>query len=223
MELVAEGLGYARDKKFLFKDLTFRALSGEAFHILGPNGAGKTSLLRILAGLLFPLQGSVSWNGLPVWKSHGYKKKISYIAHRLGMKSTLTAFENLYLFLIRRGVQEGRSLKQIKINLEARVHFALQKLNLKASNLTASLSAGQKQRLVLAKLLLIKTDCWILDEPLTALDGYAVQLLSLLLKEQLEKGGIIIFSSHQPVYLPHVTIKKIFLGDKTLCASTFSY
>ena len=215
MKLAVNGLSYERNKKLLFNQLTFQVYPGEALHILGPNGAGKTSLLQILTGLIPPFSGNILCNGIAIHNSSCFKKKMLYVSHRLGMKSVLTPFENLYLFLVRRGFSAGdQSLKQVKQQVEDNIYHALHKLDLHPylKILTGSLSAGQQQRLILAKLLLIKVDCWILDEPLTALDSKGIHFVSLLIEEQLCRGGLVIFTSHQPLSLSHVKMKRLFLG-----------
>lgn len=217
MTLTVNGLRYERNKKLLFDHLAFHIYPGEALHVLGPNGAGKTSLLRILTGLLAPLSGNILWNDVSIYNSLCFKKSLLYVSHRLGMKSVLTPFENLYLFLVRRGLEidSRHSLKQIKQVVKERIRLALQKFGLSSclSSFTHSLSAGQQRRLMLAKLLLVSADCWILDEPFTALDSKGINFVSLLIEAQLNQGGIVIFASHQPLSLPKITMKKLFLGD----------
>lgn len=213
MTLTVNGLSYARNKKLLFKQLTFQVYPGEALHIIGPNGAGKTSLLRVLTGLAFPLSGNIAWNNVSIHNSPDFKRNLSYVSHKLGMKGALTPVENLYLFLIRRGLKIGnQSLSQLK-QVEENIYAVLKKLDLTAclKRLTSSLSMGQQRRLALAKLLLIRTDCWILDEPFTTLDNKGINFFSLLIKEQLCRQGIVIFTSHQASTLLNVKIKKLFL------------
>jgi heme exporter protein A len=216
MRLVVNGLSYARNKKLLFKRLTFQVSSGEALHILGPNGAGKTSLLQVLIGLIPALSGKVLYNGMATRHSPDFKKNLLYISHRQGMKHILTPFENLYLFLLQRGFSAPyQSLQQMKRTIEGTICQVLQKLDLAAycKTLTASLSAGQRQRLQLAKLLLVKADCWVLDEPFTALDKAGIQFISLLIEEQLSHGGMVIFTSHQPLSLASGKLQQLFLGS----------
>ena len=215
MTLVVNGLSYERNKTPLFSALTFQVYPGEALHVLGPNGAGKTSLLQILTGLVSPLRGNVLWNDVPIQRSPGFKQNLLYVSHRLGMKGVLTPFENLYLFLIRRELEidGSHSLRQITQAVKKKVSDVLEKLGLEScsTSLTHSLSAGQQRRLALAKLLLVKAGYWILDEPFTALDSQGIRLVSSLIEEQLQLGGIVIFSSHQPISLAKVTLKRLFL------------
>ena len=208
--LVAQGLSYERNKRMLFKHLAFQLYSGQILHIMGANGTGKTTLLQILAGLLVPLSGNVSWNGVSIDKNvvH-FTENLLYINRRLGMKAALTPAENLYLFLARRDLIKTKSKQKALENIKQ----VLEKLdlNLHAHVLTAQLSVGQQRRLVLAKLLLIKADCWILDEPFTALDKKGVALIASLIEEQRYRGGMVIFTSHQSDYSLQTEVKKIFL------------
>lgn len=208
--LVAYGLSYEHNKKMLFKHLAFQLYSGQILHIIGANGSGKTTLLRILAGLLVPLSGNVNWHGVSIDKNIAhFKENLLYINHRLGMKAALTPVENLYLFLTRRGLiktkTQQKALEDIKQVLEKL------ELNHQANVLTAQLSMGQQRRLVLAKLLLIKADCWILDEPFTALDKKGITLIASLMEEQRYRGGMVIFTSHQSDYALQTGVKNIFL------------
>lgn len=124
---------------------------------------------QLLTGLRIPLMGKVMWNGLSIEKnSLNFTKNLLYVNDRLGMKFTLNPIENLYLYLARRNlIRKESKQKVIQIILQI-----LEQLNLQdcTTRLLAQLSMGQQRRLNLAKLLLIKADCWILDEPFTFLD-----------------------------------------------------
>ncbi|MFZ0218837.1 MAG: cytochrome c biogenesis heme-transporting ATPase CcmA [Candidatus Aquirickettsiella sp.] len=212
--LTVEGLAYERNKKVLFKQLTFQLFPGQILHIVGANGSGKTTLLQILTGLRIPLAGKVMWNGISIKKNTiNFTKNLLYVNHRLGMKSVLSPIENLYLCLTRRNL----------IHLQCRqkaihdIHQTLEQLDLKdcAHTLLTQLSVGQQRRLSLAKLLLIEADCWILDEPFTSLDKQGIALLSSLIEKQSARGGSIVFASHQTAYSLHSEIRSIFLDSKS--------
>ncbi|WP_342220500.1 cytochrome c biogenesis heme-transporting ATPase CcmA [Rickettsiella endosymbiont of Miltochrista miniata] len=208
--LKVEKLSYARNGRILFKQLTFRLLPGQILHIVGANGSGKTTLLQILTGLRIPLTGSVMWNGISIEKNRvNFTENLLYVNHRLGMKSALTPIENLYLCLARRNLID----KQSKQKALQDIRQILEQLNLKnyANTLLTQLSVGQQRRLNLAKLLLIKADCWILDEPFTALDKEGIAFLSSIMEKQSARGGVIVFASHQMAYSSPAEIKTIFL------------
>ncbi|KAF5271621.1 hypothetical protein FQR65_LT05242 [Abscondita terminalis] len=132
------------------------------------------------------------------------------------MKSALSPTENLYLCLTRRNLIH----KQPKRKAIQAIHQILDQLDLKACSdtLLAQLSAGQQRRLSLAKLLLIKADCWILDEPFTSLDSAGIAFLSSLMEKQSARGGVIVFSSHQATHSLSLEIKNFFLDANELLA-----
>ncbi len=218
MTLAVKGLRYERNETVLFAELSFQADPGEALHIIGPNGIGKTSLLQVLTGLVPPLSGDVLWNDVSIHDSQLFKKNLIYVSHKLGMKGVLTPVENLYLLLVRRGLEGNQSLGQRKQAALKNIVYVLEKLDLGSylKRLTNSLSVGQQRRLALAKLLLIKADCWILDEPFTALDRKGIHFTSLLIKKQLQQGGLVIFTSHQAFALLDINIKTIFLDHSNV-------
>ncbi|MDQ8039390.1 MAG: cytochrome c biogenesis heme-transporting ATPase CcmA [Rickettsiella sp.] len=219
MTLTVNGLSYERNKTLLFHGLAFQIYSGEALHIIGPNGAGKTSLLQILTGLLLPLAGNILWNDVSIYNSSLFKKKLIYVSHKLGMKGILTPYENLYLFLVRRGlgIDSNQSFMQLKHIAKKKIDRVLEKLDLSAykTSLTNSLSAGQQRRLALAKLLLVEANCWILDEPFTSLDSKGTNFFSLLIEQHLQSGGVVIFTSHQSLSLSEKVLKRLCLGERS--------
>ena len=211
--LTVDGLSYVRNSRVLFKQLTFQLFPGQILHIVGANGSGKTTLLQILTGLRIPLTGKVMWNGILIEKnSTNFTENLLYVNHRLGMKSALTPIENLYLCLARRNLIHKQS-KQKAIH---DIYQILEQLDLKdcAETLLTQLSVGQQRRLNLARLLLIKADCWILDEPFTSLDKSGIAFLSSLMEKHSARGGAIAFTSHQAAYSSHTEIKTIFLDSK---------
>jgi len=180
----------------LFEDLNFEINSGEVLQVRGLNGSGKSSLLRLLAGLAFVNEGEIHWNGNAIDKiREEYYSNLNYIGHKHGLKDDLTAKENLKHICI-----------QANQVLQCSLDDALNKimpnkimLDHKKDFLTGDLSAGQRRRIALAKLLLLPNPLWILDEPFTAIDREGVELLIGLMKDHTEKGGLIIFTSHQDV------------------------
>lgn len=208
--LTVDELSYARNKRILFKQVSFQLFPGQILHVIGANGSGKTTLLQILTGLRIPLTGKVMWKGIPIDKNNSnFTENLLYINHHLGMKASLTPIENLYLFLARRNVIHTPSKKEV-INGICRM---LEKLNLKdcSENVLARLSMGQQRRVSLAKLLLIQADCWILDEPFTSLDDAGIAFMLSLMEKHSIRGGCIVFTSHLTNYLLPLKVKNIFL------------
>ena len=190
--LKADGLACIRDTNVLFENLSFSVESGQMLVIEGKNGSGKTSLLRILSGIRQQDEGSVNWCGENIDKlGAAYRQDIAYLGHNNGIKHELTAIENLQMVRIY-GKISDRSVDDVLETIGL-----LDKADLKTSNL----SAGQKRRLAMARLLL--TDCclWILDEPLTALDKAGIQLFEGLLNQHITGGGIAVLSSHHDINL----------------------
>lgn len=192
--LQARELACSRGDAALFSGVRFELAAGEALQIEGANGSGKTSLLRILAGLTPPDEGEVSWRGRDIGgHRHLFQAELGYLGHHLGLKSELTATENLALGLGVHGIARG----------ERDLEPALDRVGLghRADLPVRSLSAGQRQRVALARLLLQKAVLWILDEPFTALDTDGVALVRALAEAHLAQGGIVILTSHQVVAL----------------------
>ncbi len=203
--LEAVNLGCSRGDRRLFKGLNFSVKPGELIELRGANGSGKTSLLRILCGLAAPAEGEVRWNGKNI-RSLGeeYSGAISYLAHQNGVKDELSAIENLRIAC---GVA-GNVLSK------ADAQTVLEQVGLsRQQNLPArSLSAGQKRRVALARLLRSKAAVWILDEVLTSLDDTAIRLSRRFIGEYLKNGGLAIIATHQELDLSAERIQRIELS-----------
>lgn len=191
--LSVQNLSCERGEQMLFENLNFQIRSGEVLQVRGLNGSGKTSLLRMLAGLAFVSEGEITWNHKPIHKVRDeYYRHLNYIGHKHGFKDDLTAKENLKHLCVQSNQSMQCSLDQ-----------ALDAINLgnKKDLLTRDLSAGQRRRVALAKLLLLPNPLWILDEPFTAIDKDGVAFLIQLMQQHTKKGGMIIFTSHQDIQL----------------------
>jgi len=203
--LEAVNLECTRGDRRLFKGLNFSIKPGELIELRGANGSGKTSLLRILAGLSTPAKGEVRWNGKNI-RSLGeeYSGGVSYLAHQNGVKDELSAIENLRIAC---GVA-GNVLSQ------AAAQGVLQQVGLsRQQNLPArSLSAGQKRRVALARLLGSRATVWLLDEVLTSLDDAAIKLSRRFIGDHLSKGGLAIIATHQELDLAADRIQRIELS-----------
>jgi heme exporter protein A len=184
----------SRGRRQLVKGLSFTLGPGEWIQVRGDNGAGKTTLLRTVAGLCSADQGSIHWCGQPVaGNRHDFARDLIYLGHALGAKDDLNALENLRASL---------ALDDVPVD-EPALRAALARMGLRGrERLPArSLSAGQRRRLVQARLLLRPARLWVLDEPFTALDPAGVALMCELLGEHLARGGMALLTSHQPI--PH--------------------
>jgi heme exporter protein A len=193
--LSAHGLSCVRGERRLFAQLDLAVAAGEWLHVLGENGTGKTSLLRLLAGLSQPAEGEVRWCGQSIQNpDSGFRDNRLFFGHQGALKEDLTALENLSLA----AAIDGAKLTENKA-LAALVRFGLKG---RAELPVRVLSAGQKRRVILARLATRDAQLWVLDEPFTALDVKAVDLLASLVAEHLAGGGLAVITSHQTVPLP---------------------
>ena len=187
-------LACSRGDRRLFGDLSFAVEPGGWLHVTGDNGAGKTTLLRTLVGLSQPDAGEIRWNGVPVSeRADEFRASSVYLGHPAAIKDELSPLENLRLALALDGhdVDEDAALDALeRIGLAGREDLAARHL-----------SAGQKRRVLLARLLLRPAALWVLDEPFTALDRDAVGLLHALIEAHLDRDGMAVLTSHQAVPL----------------------
>jgi heme exporter protein A len=200
--LTATGLSCIRGERRLFAGLDLAVGPGEWLHVQGENGAGKTSLLRILASLSPPAEGEIRWCGKPIGElAEDYRRALLFLGHHGAVKEELTPFENLMLAAQLDGstLDEAAALKALaRFGLRGREDLAVR-----------FLSAGQKRRVLLARLAVRQAALWILDEPFTALDVKAVEMLSGLIEEHIAGGGMVILTSHQSMPLPNGRVLKI--------------
>jgi heme exporter protein A len=192
-QLEADRLECQRGGRVLFRDLSFSLRAGEALLVEGENGSGKTSLLRLLCGLSHPASGEVRWRGRAIGTQRAeYAREMAWFGHQHGVKPELKAGENLAFAAALRGEarREGVERALERVGLEEQADIA-----------GRALSAGQKQRLALARLLLSRARLWILDEPFTALDAAGGELVRALIGTHLGDGGLAVLTSHQPVRL----------------------
>jgi len=191
----AENLTCRRSDHLVFRGLGFEVPVGGALILLGPNGSGKSSLLRLLAGLLKSETGSLSWGGEKLSSDReAHAGRLHYLGHQDALKPVLTVRENL-LFWAR--------LHEPTV-ADAVVDAALAALTLTSlADLPAKLlSAGQKRRLALSRLLAAKAPLWLLDEPSVGLDVASVARLEAMIAEHRSAGGIVILSTHVELDLP---------------------
>lgn len=181
-------LACERDERLLFSGLDFDLFAGDLLQLEGPNGVGKTSLLRLLAGFLPCTAGTIHWRGQPLASCREtFHQSLLFIGHLAGIKAELTPLENLHWFAALEGIKDEALLE------EALARVGLQGFEDQPSH---QLSAGQKRRVALARLLLTACPLWMLDEPFTALDKAGVAAMERLLAEQAAAGGAVILTSH---------------------------
>lgn len=192
--LSVENLSVARGGRVLFTGLGFVAEAGEAIALVGANGSGKTSLLRTLAGLIRPEAGEVAFTGPdgPLEAEEARSRGLHLMGHQDGLKPTRTAGEELDFQARWTG------------GTDAAIGAAVEKLELKALRglETRKLSAGQRRRLTLGRLIASPRPLWLLDEPLAPLDVCWRDRTGALMAEHLAGGGLIIAAVHDPLPVP---------------------
>ena len=177
----------------VFEDLDFAADLGAALWLAGPNGSGKSSLLRLMAGLLEPADGAITWNGEAITADReAHRARLRYLGHLDAVKPHLSVEENL------------RFWAEYWDAPGSGVAPALERVGLARLSGAAGrrLSAGQRRRLALARLLLAPASLWLLDEPTAALDSEGIALFTTLVDECRAQGGIVVFSSHDVLAVP---------------------
>ena len=197
--LEARDLTCVRGDKTLFSGLSFQITSGDCLHVRGQNGVGKTSLLRLLTGLSKAEAGEVLWNGLLIsTEPSAFHRELLFLGHRDALKEELSALENLQMYA---------ALDDVQLSLDTAL-AALWRFGLRGrENLPVHyLSAGQKRRVLMARMLTRQARLWILDEPFNALDSNAVAELESLITEHLASGGMLVLTSHQAIMLPQVRV-----------------
>ena len=169
----------------------------------GPNGSGKTSLLRVVCGLSPPEEGAVHWMGKGIQKQRqAYAKALAYNGHTDGLNAELTPLENLAFFCALRGSEPASSVANLSgLGLDACAGLPVR-----------ALSAGQRRRAGLARVLAAEAPLWVLDEPFTNLDGEGRRYLTARLLTHLGNGGMAVIASHQDLNVPAEQLLTITLG-----------
>lgn len=197
--LEARAITCFRGERELFRGLTLEVSEGECLHVRGQNGVGKTSLLRLLTGLSAPESGDILWNGQTIsQQAEQYHRQLLFLGHRDALKEDLTALENLQMYAAIDGVNLA----------DEEIFSTLWRFGLKGrEDLPVNcLSAGQKKRVLMARMLTRRAQLWILDEPFNALDVHAVLELQDLIQEHLAHQGLVVMTSHQALTMPHVKV-----------------
>lgn len=202
--LEGRDLACVRGDRRLFGTLNLRVGPGQVLRVLGANGAGKTSLLRQLAGLSCPAEGEVHWRGLPIVRQReGFAAELLFLGHPTALKDDLSALENLQSNVGLSGWPVGE--------VELRQALARWDMLPQARLPIRVLSAGQRRRVSLCRLELSPARLWILDEPFTALDTAAVDLLGQSIERHLARGGLAVLTSHQPLPVPRERVVSLQL------------
>jgi heme exporter protein A len=198
MNIAADGLRVEkvhvwRGDRHVLKGVSLGLHAGELMHVSGPNGTGKTTLLRVISGLLRPEQGSVAWRGKSIASEPtDYQNALAYASHEPALKSDLTALENLRFMV---GLKRRVTSSELQASLE-RTGVA------SCADLPARvLSAGQKRRVAMARVLAFRAALWLLDEPFTNLDTSGSVLVSTLLEDHIRQGGLAVVVAHHELNL----------------------
>jgi heme exporter protein A len=187
MRLSGRDVRCVRGGREVFSGLDFEASTGEALTVTGPNGSGKTSLLRLIAGLLTIAGGSIGLEGGDTELT--LPEQAHYLGHRDALKPALSVMENLSFwqdFLGGEGFDATNSLAAVGLDHATQLPAAY-------------LSAGQRRRLSIARLLAVRRPIWLLDEPTNALDAAGQSMFAALMGEHLSRGGLIVAATHAPL------------------------
>jgi heme exporter protein A len=188
----AQDLTVRRGNEVLFKALQFDLRAGQLVWLRGSNGSGKTSLLRVIAGLSRPDGGQLTWAGTSLAQSAEFKSRLVYMGHANALKDDLTAMEALRFLT----TVHGRSCSQERMDAALRRMGVFHRRKLPVR----MLSQGQRRRVALARLALEdRPGFWVLDEPFDALDDAGLALVQELFIENVQRGGMVLFTSHIPV------------------------
>ncbi len=192
-----------RGEKHLLRGVAFTLARGELLQVVGPNGVGKTSLLRCVAGLLPRESGEILWRGQALERCReDYHRQLAYLGHVNALKPDLTALENLHF---------GITVKRAVAKSELLATLAELQLAACADLPARALSAGQKRRVAIARILSMRSPLWILDEPITNLDVAGIALFEHCMARHLRAGGSILTAAHQRLLQNHPGVRTLEL------------
>jgi heme exporter protein A len=198
MNTAVDGLGVEnvhvwRGDRHVLRGVSLNVRPRQLLHIRGPNGAGKTTLLRVVCGLLRPELGLVWWLGNSIASVRGeYQAALAYASHEPALKADLTALENLRFAV---GLKRRVTADELRASLGRTGVAACADLPARV------LSAGQRRRVAMARVLAMSASLWLLDEPFTNLDAAGTELVSGLLREHVLQGGMALVVAHHDIKL----------------------
>ena len=193
MNTAADGLSVEkvhvwRGDRHVLQGVSLMLRPRQLLHVSGPNGTGKTTLLRVVCGLLRPEQGLVSWRGQSIIGVRAeYQAALAYASHEPALKADLTALENLRFAV---GLKRRVTVSELRASLDQTGVAACADLPARV------LSAGQRRRVAMARVLAMSATLWLLDEPFTNLDAAGTDLLRSLLQSHVEGGGLALVVAH---------------------------
>jgi heme exporter protein A len=191
--LSVESVHVWRGDRHVLKGVSVTLGARELLHVSGPNGTGKTTLLRVVCGLLRPERGAVSWLGKSIASVRGeYQAALAYASHEPALKGDLTALENLRFAV---GLKRRVTAAQLHEGLERTGVAACADLPARV------LSAGQRRRVAMARVLAMSASLWLLDEPFTNLDAAGTDMVSGLLQDHVQQGGLALVVAHHDLKL----------------------
>ena len=202
MSTEAQGLGIEavhvwRGERHVLKGVSLQVEPRQAWHISGRNGAGKTTLLRLACGLMRPEQGRITWRGQPIARVRSdYHGSLAYASHEPALKGDLTALENLRFMV---GLKRRARTAELASCLERLGVASCAQLPIRV------LSAGQRRRVAMARVLGLRASLWLLDEPFTHLDAGGSDILRGLIAEHIEGGGMALIVAHHELVLACAT------------------
>lgn len=200
MRLAGHGLGCVRGGRNIFSALDFEVAAGQALAVTGVNGAGKSSLLRIIAGLLPAASGTITLQGPETDLT--LPEQAHYLGHRDALKPSLSVLENLEFWRAFIGGDVADATASLDaVGLAHAIHLP-----------AGFLSAGQRRRLSIARLLAVRRPVWLLDEPTSALDAKGQTMVAALMADHLTRGGIILAATHGPL---GISAQELRIGGDT--------
>jgi heme exporter protein A len=208
MNKAADGLSVEkvhvwRGDRHVLRGVSLDLRPRQLLHVSGPNGTGKTTLLRVVCGLLRPEQGLVSWLGMSIASVRTeYQAALAYASHEPALKADLTALENLRFAV---GLKRRATVDELRASLERTGVAACADLPARV------LSAGQRRRVAMARVLAMSASLWLLDEPFTNLDAAGTDLMAGLLQSHVEQGGAALVVAHHDLTID-VDMRRLDLG-----------